>query len=96
MSKYKFLIRPVFYIFNLFFATWLVIKIESVSPSDFGRYKLLFERTEPKLQHVPVYDKYYIFKLAEDYKKERIDQKTFLQLLSSHLDAVNKNALKKK
>jgi hypothetical protein len=36
MKKYNFLLKPVFFIFSLFFATWLVIEIEKLSPSDFG------------------------------------------------------------
>lgn len=36
MAKYTFLFKPVFFIFNLLFATWLVFEIEKISPSDFG------------------------------------------------------------
>ena len=34
MKKYNFLFKPVFYIFSLLFATWLVIEIEKIRPSD--------------------------------------------------------------
>lgn len=39
MKKYNFLFKPVFYIFSLLFATWLVIRIEKIRPSDFGEPK---------------------------------------------------------
>jgi hypothetical protein len=42
MKKYKFLFKPIFFIFNLLFATWLVFRIEKIQPSDFGRYKGIF------------------------------------------------------
>ena len=51
MRKYKFLFKPLFFIFSLLFATWLVIKIEKISPSDFGRYRSLFEK---EVKPVPV------------------------------------------
>jgi hypothetical protein len=48
MKKYKFLFKPLFFILCLLFASWLVIKIEKISPSDFGKYRSLFENEEPK------------------------------------------------
>jgi len=36
MAKYTFLFKPVFFIFNLLFATWLVFEIEKISPSQIG------------------------------------------------------------
>jgi hypothetical protein len=47
MKKYNFLFKPLFFIFSLVFATWLVLYIEKISPSDFGRYEYLFN-SEPK------------------------------------------------
>lgn len=90
MKKYKFLLKPLFFIFNLLFATWLVIKIEKLSPSDFGRHKSLFEKPGPPLREIPVYDKYFIMKLAEDYKKGIIDKKIFEQELNKYLAGENK------
>jgi len=81
MGKYQFLLKPIFFIFNLLFATWLVLKIEKIQPSDFGRYEQLFQRTEPRPDNVPAYDKYYIKKLADDYKSGKLDSAMFdLQL----------------
>jgi hypothetical protein len=36
MNSYKFLLKPLIFIFNLLFATWLVFRIEQVSPTDLG------------------------------------------------------------
>jgi hypothetical protein len=36
MRKYNFIWKPLYFIFSLLFATWLVWKIEQISPSDFG------------------------------------------------------------
>jgi hypothetical protein len=44
MKKYKFLLKPIFFIFNLIFATWLVLKIEKIKPSDFGEHKSMFTK----------------------------------------------------
>lgn len=43
MKKYNFLFKPLFFIFSLVFATWLVLFIEKISPSDFGKYGHLFD-----------------------------------------------------
>lgn len=88
MEKYNFLLKPLFFIFSLLFATWLVIKIENLSPSDFGRYKSFFEKPAPALKDIPVYDKYYIMQLAEDYKAGRINKQLFDQELTKYLISV--------
>ena len=46
--KYTFLLKPLFFIFSLLFATWLVLYIEKISPSDFGKYEYIFNN-ETKL-----------------------------------------------
>jgi hypothetical protein len=71
MKKYKFLLKPAFYIFSLFFATWLVFKIERIKPSDFGRYKHLFGE-RPKFIKSKL-DKKNLKKLCIDYKAGVID-----------------------
>jgi hypothetical protein len=90
MRKYKFLLKPLFFIFNLLFATWFVIKIERLEPSDFGRYKSLFEKPEPVFKDLPVYDKNFIFKLSEDYKKGILNKKKFELELDKFLNEANK------
>ena len=72
MTKYTFLLKPVFFIFNLIFATWLVFKIEEITPSDFGRYKSLFE-DPPKLSPDNSHHKQYLKKLCSDYRNGKLD-----------------------
>ncbi|MGZ3903949.1 MAG: hypothetical protein ACXVC6_09655 [Bacteroidia bacterium] len=71
-KKYKFLLKPVFFIFSLVFATWLVLKVEKIAPSDFGRYRSLFEDA-PDLSRTQFYTKQYIKTLCKDYKAGRLD-----------------------
>jgi hypothetical protein len=82
MKNYSFLLKPVFFIFNLLFATWLVLAIEKVKPSDFGAYKSIFEST-PKPRTVSRADKTYLKNLFRDYKTGKIDSAR----LEEHLDA---------
>jgi hypothetical protein len=97
MKKYTFLVKPVFFIFNLLFATWLVLKIEKLSPSDFGRYKSMFEHTEARPDKVPQYDKYYLKTLVEDYRSGKMDSTMFDLQLEKFIDAsVNKATAEKK
>lgn len=72
MKEYNFLLKPTFFIFNLLFATWLVLKIEKISPSDFGKYNTLFDQVTV----IPSTDKNskdYLKKLCVDYKAGRFD-----------------------
>lgn len=93
MKKYKFLLKPAFFIFNLIFATWLVLKIEKIQPSDFGRYKGMFESSEvrPDPQPETRYDKYYLKKLADDYRSGILDSAGFDLQLEKFIAAANKN-----
>jgi hypothetical protein len=72
MENYKFLTKPLFFIFNLIFATWLVIFIERLEPSDFGKYKSWFE-TGPDNEKIRRDNKAYLLKLAADYRTGVID-----------------------
>ena len=84
MIKYTFLIKPLFFIFNLLFATWLVFKIEKISPSDFGRYKSFFEETESSTaihaNHIKS-----LKKICDEYKNGKIDSITLEQKLNKLL-----------
>jgi hypothetical protein len=72
MENYKFITKPLFFIFNLIFATALVLYIEHLSPSDFGRYRSLFETgTDPV--KIKQDNKAFLLKLAADYKQGVID-----------------------
>ena len=79
MAKYTFLLKPLFFIFNLLFATWLVFKIENISPSDFGSYKYLFEETPPSILQIKTSEVYYLKKLCSEYKSGKIDSINFEQ-----------------
>jgi hypothetical protein len=71
MKKYKFLLKPLFFIFNLLFATFLVLTIEKIQPSDFGKHKRFFGSTSA----VPGQEKrkLEIEKMCNDYKAGVID-----------------------
>lgn len=72
MSNYKFILKPLFFIFNLLFATWLVLRIEKIQPSDFGEYKSIFYKgVMPKM--VTKADKKYLKELCAEYKAGKID-----------------------
>jgi hypothetical protein len=85
MMKYKFLFKPLFFIFNLIFATWLVLKIEKIKPSDFGEHKTLFDPA-PTPRIVTPKDKVYLKKLAYEYKYGIIDSLKLDQKLQQYLE----------
>ncbi|HXB40645.1 MAG TPA: hypothetical protein VNZ49_08890 [Bacteroidia bacterium] len=84
MKKYKFLFKPVFFILNLLFATWLVFRIEKITPSDFGRYRSLFEDQQPVIQH-HTFNKKFLRKLCLDYKTGTLDSIKLEQELDEFL-----------
>jgi hypothetical protein len=75
MRKYSFLFKPLFFIFNLLFATWLVLAIEKVKPSDFGAYKSIFENNT-RVRVVTKNDKTYLKDLITKYKRGMLDSLT--------------------
>jgi hypothetical protein len=85
MKKYKFLLKPIFFIFNLLFATWLVLKIEKIKPSDFGEHKKFFDPA-PAPRVVTPDDKNYLRDLAIDYKYGRLDSVTLERKLDKFLE----------
>jgi hypothetical protein len=87
MKDYSFLKKPVFFIFNLVFATWLVLVIEQVKPSDFGASASFFE-SPPKPRKVTPDDKPYLQKLASDFKAGRIDSAQLNRALEEFLKPV--------
>jgi hypothetical protein len=81
MKRYRFLFKPLFFIFSLLFACWMVLAIEKVRPSDFGKYSSLFEtNTTPiikgrelfKREKDNLLKKNMILKLCSDYKIGKI------------------------
>jgi hypothetical protein len=84
MKKYKFVLKPLFFIFNLLFATWLVLKIEKIQPSDFGEYKSIFY-SGPKPKMVTLSDKQYLKNLCVGFKNGEIDSLKLEQQLVKFL-----------
>jgi hypothetical protein len=72
MKQYKFIFKPVFFIFNLIFATWLVLKIEKIKPSDFGEHKSIFSGA-PKPRVIQRSDKMVLKTLFYEFKYGLID-----------------------
>lgn len=78
-SGSAFLFKPVFFIFSLLCASWLVLKIEQLSPSDFGKYRSLFESSPAPRQgkELPDSKKKQLKKLVIDYKSGLLDSTLF-------------------
>jgi hypothetical protein len=72
MKNYKFILKPLFFLFNLVFATWLVFAIEKISPSDFGQYKHLFDTQKDPMQ-IDRENKIHLMKLLQDFKNGALD-----------------------
>jgi hypothetical protein len=71
MKAYTFLFKPVFFIFSLLFATWLVIKVEEISPSDFkGKTN---SDPQKNIKENPLDKGKKLRNLIFDYKKGSID-----------------------
>ncbi len=92
LKKYSFLFKPVFYIFNIIFATWLVLKIEKLHPSSLGSYSSIFEDYKPdnKTQNEREFsndDKAFLKKLFSEYKADRLDS----NLLNKQIDLFLQN-----
>jgi hypothetical protein len=93
MRKFRFIIKPVFYILSLVFATWLVITIEKVSPSDFNSSK---DKTNEKMVVPPEIqqDKIFLENLCKAYRAGTIDSselgKRLLWYLKSKKDLSRK------
>jgi hypothetical protein len=89
MKKYSFLFKPAFFIFNLLFATWLVLSIEKLHPSDFGQYRNIFER-----DFKPTDDnssKEYLKNLFDNYHKGKIDSTELNKQLNYFLKSISKD-----
>jgi len=82
MKKFRFLFKPAFFIFNLVFATWLVLRIEQIQPSDFGKYKSVFDTPTKKDRNKAKQMK--LQKLLADYKSKKIDL-AFLETELQHM-----------
>lgn len=90
MKEYKFLLKPFFFIINLVFATWLVLTIEKINPSDLGKYESLFKREEKSLPAID-YNKQFLKTLFTSYKSGSIDSLTFESKLDEFLQNIKKS-----
>jgi hypothetical protein len=91
MIRYRFLLKPIFFIFNLVFATWLVLKIEAISPSDFGKYSSIFGGTG-KLTPGKKLQKRYLEKIIFEYKHGKLDSVSLNKKLEKYLITPNEVA----
>jgi hypothetical protein len=74
MKKFKFLLKPAFFIFNLLFASWLVLGIEKIKPAHLGKYRTLFENVnDPSIEQ----KKKMLMKLCKEYRSGAIDSLHF-------------------
>lgn len=79
MKKYNFLFKPFFFICSLLFATWLVLYIEKIRPSDLGKFESIFNSGPAPIPKVPnatpiVNDRQECLKkICTDYKAGLID-----------------------
>jgi len=83
MKKYKFIIKPLLFVFNLLFATWLVFAIEAIKPTDFGRYEYLFE--DPPVVKTRKQKKEHLIRISSEYKKGIIDTTELVRQIDMYL-----------
>lgn len=93
MKKYTFLFKPLFFILSLLFASWLVLRIEKLRPSDFGKERYFFE-DEP-VPTVAKYDEQYLKNLFLEYKFGIINSRQLDERLEFFLKPVNSPVVKK-
>lgn len=86
MKNYTFILKPTLFIFNLIFATWLVFKIEQISPSDFGKYNSLFQDPPGSLS----YRKKNLTKIIVDFKKGALDSIQLDHKIEKYLESNGK------
>lgn len=96
MNKYNFLFKPIFFICSLLFATWLVLYIEKINPSDLGKYESLFNSRpkehpeESKIKKSLANDKEHLKQICIDYKEGLIDSTQLDQELEGFLKSSQK------
>jgi len=92
MNNYKFLRKPFFFLFNLLFATWLVLKIEQIKPTDFGRNRNFFEPA-PQPRIVTIKDRAFLLQMANDYAKDKLDSAALRLKIEAYLTVPDKNEM---
>ena len=83
MKRFKFILKPALFIFNLLFATWLVFTIEEIKPTDFGRYEYLFE--DPPALKTKKLKKEHLIKICTDYKTGVLDTNELVRKIDMYL-----------
>ncbi len=104
MKKYNFLFKPLFFISSLCFATWLVLYIERISPSDLGKYESIFNsgpplrdalKSEssqnflPRLKLPRERQRQYLIKMCTEYKAGSIDSLALDRKIEQFLKSVD-------
>lgn len=99
MNNYNFLGKPIFFIGSLLFATWLVLYIEKINPSDLGKYEHVFtSRPKPLSEEVILQNKLAykkkqqtsLKKICNDYKAGLIDSLELNKRLELFLNSKEK------
>jgi hypothetical protein len=72
MKKYKFILKPLLFIFNLLFASWLVLEIEKINPSHFDKERSLLNNKH-EIFTIPNNSMQRLKKLCLEYKAGLID-----------------------
>jgi hypothetical protein len=86
MKRFKFLIKPLFYIFSLTASSYMVIIIERISPSDFSKHPSLFlPQAKPVAVQVNDQRMEYLKNICFDYKYGLIDSSTLDERISVFL-----------
>ncbi len=94
-GAYNFLFKPVFFILSLVFATWLVLYIEKLAPSDFGKYGSSFkeapsplpEASRPLQKKPSVFPRSHLKKMYGNYKAGLISQSEWAHQLELFLES---------
>jgi hypothetical protein len=84
MKNYKFLLKPLLFIINIVFASYLVLEIENLKPSDFDKYTSLFGN-EIKAREFHKNGKDYLKNIFIKYRAGNIDSLSFDKELESFL-----------
>lgn len=82
MKQLASLIKPLLFIAQLLIASWLVLYIEKLQPSDFGRYKSLFVNERKSLLEKRLEAHEVLF----EFKQNRLDSLQAIHKLDSLLD----------
>lgn len=95
MKNYSFLLKPLFFIACLLFSTWLVIKIEKISPSDFGEPEPPVKVEVFSPEQIQFYRRY-LHHLCEKYNAGKIEKEELNEKLLFFLETLKEASDKEK